>query len=414
MIPQIRSADSLIRIYLFVSVIAIILLAFASPLFGESINEKQAPEIISTLNISESIDLPKCLDINGNYVYIMGRHIHSKNKGIEKVIVVVDISDPAEPEIIARTSVDNQIWDIKANGDYLYVLYWDYGTKTSGLYIFDISDPVNLNMISTKELFPHTCTKMVLDKNDMFIAGNRRSLLTETRIYRLSLDNPANPVIISRHFTDERSNRKHYYLPDYARKMVIQNDRLLIAGQDDIFKFVISEDDVVLVSITGNRLDYTDDMAVSFYGDGGDDYCTYISGRKIYTFANMEIDDDGKTQHPGGKGVYLAYSNITDKLPLEDKLKYRFKPFGTTFTPGVIEARQNLVCILGLDDDMTGKILFVDFKDPREPVMIGSCDLDGNPQAAEIRGNYIYVAVPMENFYIIKLPDIDIGFTQII
>ncbi|MCR8668898.1 hypothetical protein NO995_14515 [Aestuariibaculum sp. M13] len=126
-----------------------------------SLNEPVRPEYVSEFIHWQGCD-PVVVD--GNYAYLTLRGGNFCGQ-LESVLEVIDVSDKSNPELAARYSLDNP-YGLGIKDDVLYVC-----DGTSGLKLFDKSDPLNLNMlgnlkdIQSKDVIP-------LENSLLMIGGN--------------------------------------------------------------------------------------------------------------------------------------------------------------------------------------------------------------------------------------------------
>ncbi|MCH4553130.1 LVIVD repeat-containing protein [Aestuariibaculum lutulentum] len=126
-----------------------------------SLNELVRPEYVSEFIHWQGCD-PVVVD--GNYAYLTLRGGNFCGQ-LESVLEVIDVSDKSYPELAARYSLDNP-YGLGIKDDVLYVC-----DGTSGLKLFDKSDPLNLNMlgnlkdIQSKDVIP-------LENSLLMIGGN--------------------------------------------------------------------------------------------------------------------------------------------------------------------------------------------------------------------------------------------------
>ena len=386
----------------------------SAPASLETITETPKLNILSTVDISDYVDLPHSMKIDGNYAYILGSTFSLKEHQKRRSILILDIKDESNPGVISNVAFDNVVFDIAVSGNYLYAIYKESASGTSGMLIIDLSDHSNPEVTDLKSFFPTICTRIVMDDDEMYVISNKKGLLSESRIFTLNRENPLAPEIISSHFTDLKSKEIHLFLPDYPRELFLKDDQLFIVGNKNVFSFIFFHGELQLIKTQEIRLDRTEDAAVYFYGNDVDEYVLYVAGNEFNSFADFDVNNDGQTGYHSAQGVYMTRPSVLNQLPAKEQMKIRMKPFATTFRPEVVVAKENLVCLLGFDNQTTGKILCVDFHDITNPSLVGSYDMDGvNPQDAVILNDKLYVVVTGGKLCIFELPDTEFGFIQI-
>jgi len=110
--------------------------AYVASDFGlEIINfQESEPYLYSSLEIPNGTDFVR---VHNRYVYMAESHYNN--------LYVVDITDKMNPVKVSEYIIENPyfIKGIEIDSSYAYVLLWN-----SDVYLFDISDPTNLNLVS--------------------------------------------------------------------------------------------------------------------------------------------------------------------------------------------------------------------------------------------------------------------------
>ncbi len=84
--------------------------------------------------------------IKGTYMFVVARYYKDYSE-----ITIVDISDPAQPEVVSRwvPSSPYCVYAAERSGDYLFVAGNDVNTNAGVVFVLDISDPVQPQLVAT-------------------------------------------------------------------------------------------------------------------------------------------------------------------------------------------------------------------------------------------------------------------------
>ena len=122
-------------------------------------------------------------------------------------LLVIDVSKPSAPKLLAADSLSNNPQDVALSGNYA-LLPGRYGSFS----VVDVSDPANLHNFSTQ----------VTGGRGISVNGSQAYLATSgAGIQTLDISNPTSPIATG-----------GYRTPGYARKGVAQGDRLWIADAE--------------------------------------------------------------------------------------------------------------------------------------------------------------------------------------
>lgn len=149
---------------------------YGMPIYN--ISNPNSPQLVTTFNTPEPSTF-RDLQVVDNLIYVAGG---------DQGLLVLDISDPASPELIERVGLSASelfVSSICVSGEYCYATFCG-----SGLKIFDISDPQNLTRVN-QEILP-ICSKQ------LFVVDNVAILPADYNgIQYADVSDPENPVLIS-------------------------------------------------------------------------------------------------------------------------------------------------------------------------------------------------------------------------
>lgn len=107
---------------------------------------------------------PHDLHVSGDYAYVVWEATGSTGQQ-QGGLKIIDISDPEDPAKASYTSTGTGAQGVFASGNYAYVA--DGGW--TGLLVFDVSNPENLNNISTLDV--EYATKVYVSGDYAYVAG---------------------------------------------------------------------------------------------------------------------------------------------------------------------------------------------------------------------------------------------------
>jgi len=94
----------------------------------------------------------RAVAVSSHYAYVVGFLWDGPPQAVSQVLQIIDISNRANPILVARYNVSGYAAAVAVSGNYAYVAggIWDNASQTNsdGLQIVDISDPVNPHRIA--------------------------------------------------------------------------------------------------------------------------------------------------------------------------------------------------------------------------------------------------------------------------
>ncbi|HLD61792.1 MAG TPA: phosphodiester glycosidase family protein [Patescibacteria group bacterium] len=231
----------------------IFLLLSGSPLMSRGI-EVSSPPSIPALSGGISFKNSPNDDVNdvavsNNYLYAALRRYDDNSKKFIGALKIFDASDHAAPLEIASYNVDANLNALFVEGDYLYAAGYSETDDKSFFYIFDISSPAALAVLSSTE-FPadfHGANdikvsgnyayfvgetggfgaidisdvsapiiKGIYDPGAVFysiaVFGSNVSLLGSKDVYVLDVSNAATPEVLDSYYLGQDNDRREIYL----------------------------------------------------------------------------------------------------------------------------------------------------------------------------------------------------------
>jgi len=296
--------------------------------------------------------------------------------GVGPRIVVLDISQPAEPLFLGQTSVlPSEIWEIALVGTYAYVAAGDLyvidisdpanpawiGTATAGhlgdvvvrgsyaygldadlgLQVFDISDPCTPTWVAS---CPATVDGMALA-----LADNYAYVLSPYRLYVIDISDPGAPFLVSSTAWN------------YARDIAVRN------GYAYLTTWYPPEHGLEVVDLSNPYLPQT----VGFCPMEWDSHAVALAGDYAY------VTDDG---------IGLEVIDISD--PDAPSWVAKCDTGGGLFLACVAAAGDFAYMT---DTDADHGLLVIDVQDPAAPALVGGYHNVGRAHGVTVAGTHAYV-----------------------
>jgi len=176
------------------------------------------------------IDIEKdCLAVSGNYAYILEQ---DRNINDELYLYIIDISEPTDPEFIAKyATYNNDLMDMKfpkaieVIGNYAYITYVD-DEDTSKFIIYDVFNPLNIVNKGEVELETNTAG------NDIAIIGNYAYIASSVDgLIIIDISDKNNPTITGD--PNSGTNGKGVYVAEGFAYIAAGDDGLIIYDISD-------------------------------------------------------------------------------------------------------------------------------------------------------------------------------------
>ena len=134
------------------------------------------------------------VEVQGDYAYVIG---------CDELLSIIDVSEPANPHIIASYDTVGTPWGTDVNGGYAFL-----ANGNSGLFIIDVSDPIE--PVFTGYFFGSVVHHAVVALKDIVY------LQTCRRFYTIDISDPSDPIEISNISTAPPDARGLFVGGDYA------------------------------------------------------------------------------------------------------------------------------------------------------------------------------------------------------
>ncbi len=349
---------------------------------------------------------------------IAGDHLYGVNENGE--LVAVDISDPANPELVAEAGIGGESFGVAISGNYAFVSGVYSAVEPAGLGIIDVTDPANPLPTGVCE-FSGDPGGVAVDGDHAFVAAGGAGL------HVIDVSAPSDPSPVG--YVDT---------PGMARDVVVTGNLAYVADDlaglqivdvsDPSAPFLLGACDTPGqaggVAVDGDHVyvadgsagltvidvsDPTNPVPVGSLDTPGDAAGVALAGRRVYLASGssgLQIIDVGEPENPSQVGsrntagealgvavagehafvadgaAGLAVVDISDNIPpvvigewgTED-------PYGHRGDMVVADGR---AYIIGTNLDV------VDLTDPMHPALLGTVDVPGFGIA--LAGDHAYVA----------------------
>ena len=149
------------------------------------------------------------LDIQDNFLYAV-----YSGRGDEG-LMILDISDPSEPEEISRLYIDNYFWDLKVRDDYAYIF------SSQFFQVFDVSDPEEPAMVGQIELeflsWDYTDYTIEVSGNLIYASCHLDGFMV------FDVSDPENPFVTA-----------YYDTPGVAHDLAVIDDLVYVADETSL------------------------------------------------------------------------------------------------------------------------------------------------------------------------------------
>jgi sugar lactone lactonase YvrE len=277
---------------------------------GNIYGSSSQPTYVGSVTDTVRLDAIESVAIQNNYAFV-------GTSGTADAMVVIDITNPRAPAIVASTTnglFGGDVGDIIVNGKYAYVT----ANIADTLSVLDISDPSN-----PTEVGRYTSSSFFDNVDDITLFGRYiyGSSATDDMLTIIDVSDPTNPTLAG----SAQPGLNGADLND-ARDVVVQNgyayvsSRLGATGattESHIAVFDVSnKTDPVLVATTSQHADMNDSRGL------------YISGKYLYV-ANLTADslviyDISNPRLPTYKGSLVDATNLNGAINVIVRGKYAY------------------------------------------------------------------------------------------
>ena len=188
---------------------------------GVSISDPQNPVAIASFN--NGTDDVNCLDVEGNLAYL----------GTDYGLKIVDISNPSNYSEVAQLSIGSNIYALDKEGNYIYCSNW-FGESTFS--IINVSDPASPYLVTSQVIdfsfmSISVCYNLaVLGISDSELAGG---------VYLIDISDPINPTFIAcdslpTYTSDVYVNEEYIYAASSSRFSIYGHNAVSLEEQANL------------------------------------------------------------------------------------------------------------------------------------------------------------------------------------
>ncbi len=318
------------------------------------------------------------VELVGNYIYIA-----DGNSGL----MIVDVSDPANPTEEGSVDTPGDAEGISISGSYAYI-----ADDASGLRVIDISDPQNPTEVGSIAT-PDNAYGVDVSGNYAYVAVNWTGLSS------IDISNPASPTL-----------EDTYNTPGRAYDVVVSGNMAYVADH----------------TLGLTVVDITDPAAMDIegaYNTPGSSRNVAIAGSYAYVADNtsgLRVIDISDPRTPNEVGFYDTPGNAygvavsgTDVFISDGLSGLRCVDASTPATPN--EVGSFVASGQAYDVDVSGNYAYVadgssglkvlDVSDPSDISRVGEYDTPGEARGIVVDGSYVYIADRTQGLRIIDITD---------
>jgi hypothetical protein len=349
------------------------------------ISSPSAPAEISTLDFTP--ETVGAIQVSGDFAYIC-----NDNSGL----LVVDISEPEDPSIVATYSGGGALSDVKISGNLAYLVS---GTTDPVLRILDISTSTNPFEIGSVNGFPSGWNKLAFSGTTCYVAGRTSDT------YVVDVSDPTNPQII----------RSLPYSDGECRDISIFGSYLYEGRRLHGYNitYIASPEGITSISSLNTSgssqsvvvSDDRDGLAYLADGDGGMkviDVSNPLNPVLLHTVDTPGFSSDVALS---GNMAYVADGNSgLQIIDITDPFSTTPSIVGFVDTPGNAVDVSVVATLVFVADSEAG-LRIVDANIPNAPQIIGVQDTLTLCQSVEVSGDYAYVADGIEGLRVLNVSD---------
>jgi len=315
--------------------------------------------------------------VSGDYAFIGDRYD----------IQIIDISDPANPNIVEVVDVSNRRLTI--SGNYIYAAF------SPGLQIIDVSDPLNPSILAPVAFGPDAYDVEVID-NKAFVGSDD--------LYIVDVSNPLSPVVLGS--TGSTS------LSSVQGATAVGNTAYVVEYDNDFFSVDITDPtnplilDNVILNSTWNPRDVEVDGNYAFVAGGwaGLHVVDITDPANCFLVAQIELPSYAEAINIAGERAYIP-NNYGGLQVVDIRDPESPQIIGYIDTPGTVRG----VCIDGstayLAADLAG-LQIVDVSNPELSNYIGTVETGDFTSRIRVVGDIAYVVDKINNYGRLQIVDI--------
>lgn len=300
------------------------------------VSTPQSPQLIATLpftngNTQITTGIAQSVSVSGDHAYVGA---YAAGSSSDNGLYVVDVSDPMNPSV-EGSALGLDVGKTTVDGDRVYACARD-------LNVFDVSDPTAPVWVSSE---PVRCTDVAVAAGYAFVSGYNRP---ETQLSVIELGTDAEPPRVGR-FEPAGAAYTH----------VVQGNVLYLMVQEDNYHWSLHSVDISVPSAPVQLDSIAIDRALSY----------------------PRIDADGNT---------LAFYG-TDSMSVVDVTNPSAMTLESTTAPVLSHSGLRLVGSHVYLARYNG-IYIVDVSTPSSPTLVGSLVIPGYTYRLDVQGSFAYMA----------------------
>ena len=325
-----------------------------------------------------------CCTRDGKYAYVA-----ADSAGLK----IINISNPAGPEIVGSCSTNNAAYDIALSENYVYIADYD-----AGLTVVDITDsnnPVKIGSCDTDGF----AMSIAVSGSTAYVADHGQGLQI------IDISDPSNPVIKGHKTMSDNTS---------TRNLLIKDNRLYINAEYYIEIFDIEADG----SLSNNNSINIGSRAISLAVSGNN---LYIGTNSNKIIKKIDLTDNSLSDVYTFEDEHLSFT--TNKMYIDENSAYLATNEGIKIfdisnpdSPVLlneIETAGTLNDLFLCDGfifsaaDGTG-FTVMDLFNPAAASLEATCSISGNAFDLEVSADYAYIASDSGGLIVVKLANFEV------
>lgn len=387
-------------------------------------------KLISKLDLPEYIFKPIKIEKQDNLLWVSSM-IRIPRSPYRTSLTAIDISDPANPKVVASHKMERLHGSFNFYQNYAYTIR---PQRTEGIIsdyyldVYDMSEPGDPKRVNSLKI-PHNLGSVLFINGDsIYIVGSEGGTLNAVRILKYSLDDPANPRFESDTFYDRDGRREWEYLQIGLSQWpililpttVFDNYVAGIAGSDFLL-FKDTDEGINLVD--GTRLPIESGWLVALAGEVMPDQSRffYTAGNAWYPISSIDPDYFDSDEIHARSVITVVEHQLSGRHHFDREGVSALIAHGVPMRVTGLLAIKTLAFAIGYDEpsihetrrtELDSKILIIDFKQAFKPRIVGEYHVDNRVVDYVQDGNIAYLLKTNNELEIVELPSSDEFFRR--
>jgi hypothetical protein len=387
-------------------------------LYVIDIGNPAIPRLEGRYVLSNAVDVA----VAGNYAYLIGEaNRDGLSVSVPGFLDVLDISNPANPNRVARYLADEHTQSVALSGHFAYV-----ADGLAGLHVVGISDPANPKRVggygptsypvraATLGYYTSAFTSVTVSNNQAYVAElflhyDHGFSVVGSSVQILDVTNPTDPRRIGSSHVGEYDNDAMfagYVRGSHAQGMVPAGNNLFVAGGEAGLQVInISNPAIAQVLAQFHPGGYG--PAITVVGD-----YAYVAEQRRFTGSNwiggdFQIIDVNNPANPAqvsnypvgeARDVAVLGTNacvVTGSFLVLDISDRANPKLAGEYRAGAlirVALSGDYAYVVGKPFNGRGGLHVIDLRDPSNPQRVGGYDSGGEAFDITLAGNYAYVA----------------------